>query len=64
MRKLIIGTLSLGIGAALLLYSFPIMTGSVISDSTGTNLLPLFGSVLFLCGLALFFMEARETRKK
>ena len=63
MRKLIIGTLSTAIGAGVFLYSFPVITGNVVSESSGVNLLPLFGSILLVCGVALFFLEAKERKK-
>ena len=64
MRKLIIGTLSLGIGAAALLYSFPSITGNAIAETTKTPLVPIFSFILIACGIALFAMEAIEARKK
>ena len=64
MRRQIIGTLSIILGTIIILDSIPGITGNIISDQTGLNLASLFGVVLFVCGLALFFLEAKEAQKK
>lgn len=60
MRKMIIGTMAIGIGVAALIYSFPMMTGSIIAEKSGGSLSSIFSFILIACGLALFFIEARE----
>lgn len=65
MRRLIIGAVSMAIGAATLLYAFPsIITGNAIAEGAGSTLVPIFSVILLLCGLALFVLEAKEVKKK
>jgi len=63
MRRQIIGTLSIILGTIIILDSIPGITGNIISEQTGLNLVSVFGLIFFVCGLALFFLEARETQR-
>jgi len=60
MRKVIIGTLSIMLGTILLMDSLPGLTGYVISESTGFNLLSILGLIFLICGLTLFVLEAKN----
>ena len=64
MRRQIIGTFSIILGTILVLDSIPGITGNIISEQTGFNLVSVFGLIFLACGLALFFLEARETLGK
>ena len=63
MRRQIIGTLSIILGTVIILDSIPGLTGHIVSEQTGLNFVSLFGVVFFVCGLALFFLEAKEEQK-
>ena len=64
MRRQIIGTLSIILGTILIMDSIPGITGNIISEQAGLNLISFFGLVFLVCGLALFFLEAREVKGK
>ena len=64
MRRPIIGTLSIILGTILILDSIPGITGNIISEQTGFNLISVLGIIFFICGIALFFLEIRETLGK
>ncbi|MDP3991916.1 MAG: hypothetical protein U1B79_00935 [Candidatus Pacearchaeota archaeon] len=61
MRRKIIGMFSIILGTIIILDSLPGITGNIISEQTGLNLISFFGLIFLVCGLALFFLEARET---
>ena len=63
MKRLVVGTLSVMLGAILLMDSIPRITGYVISGSDGFNLLSILGFVFLICGLALFVLEGRHKAK-
>ncbi len=64
MKRQIIGTISIILGTIAILDSIPSITGNIISNQPGLNLVSLFGIILFVCGLALFFLEAKESQKE
>ena len=64
MRRQIIGTFSIILGTILVLDSIPDITGNIISEQTGFNLVSVFGLIFLVCGIALFFLEAREAQRK
>ena len=64
MRRQIIGTLSIILGTIIILDSIPGITGNIISEQTGLNLISFFGLIFLVCGVALFFLEARENLGK
>lgn len=63
-RRVVIGMLSLVLGTMIVLDSIPGITGNIISQQTGSNLVSVFGFIFLVCGLALFVLEAREQKEK
>lgn len=62
MIKVVVGTLSIMLGTMLLIDSIPGITGYVIVENTGFNLLSFLGLIFLICGLVLFVLEARNAK--